>query len=135
MRRMSSRTPEQIAAAVRSAFPNPEVRPADAEVESVMRPLAPESFQHRRAIRRALGAHGDVVFPVDHWMEANLVVSGTGPERDQAVDFLLRDTCTCVLDVLETAISHAPGPVDERILALRNHPHLVQRRAETRQAD
>jgi hypothetical protein len=125
-----NRTPEDIAAAIRTAFPNPDVRPTDAEVEAVMRPLAPESYQYRRAIRHALGVHGGVLFPVDHWMEANLVVSGSGQEHDRAIRFLLMDTCTCVLDILETAIAHAPGPVDPRILALREHPHLVARRIQ-----
>lgn len=127
MQHMSPRTPADIAAIIRQAFPEPNVRPTNEQVEAVLRPLAPESFQHRRAIRNALGSYGDIVFPVDHWMEANLVVSGTGPEHDQAIQFLLRDTCTCVLDVLETALANASGPVDPRILALRNHPYLVDK--------
>lgn len=118
------RTPEDIAAAIRTAFPDAHARPTNAEVEAVLRPLAPESYQFRRAIRQALGTYGNVTYPVDHWMEANLVVSGSGPEHDQAVQFLLMDTCTCVLDVLEDALAHATGEVDPRILALRNHPHF-----------
>lgn len=58
------------------------------------------------------------MYDVDHWLEAQSTVNADDPEVAATIDFLLRDTCTCVLDHLPTAIAHAKGPVDPRILAL-----------------
>ena len=89
-----------------------------------MRPLAPGSFELRKEIQGLFRSQHNLYYSVDPWMEANVVVSGTGDEQRQAVQFLLMDTCTCVLDHLPKAIEHATGEVDPRISNLLNHDHL-----------
>ncbi len=61
---------------------------------------------------------------VGAWMEANDVVSGEGREVEARIQFLLMDTCTCVLDHLRAAVAHATKEVDPRVLHLLDHEHL-----------
>ena len=115
------RSAADIAQSLREAFPDPSIRPSNEQVELVMRPMAPESFLLRRHIRDLFDHRHEAAYPLDHWMEANLVVSGMGEEHARAVQFLLMDTCTCVLDFLPEAVRHATQEVDARVLALLKH--------------
>lgn len=100
-------------------------RPTPEEVEAVMRPFAPISADIERQIQSLLTQRGLSLIEtrIGSWLEANDVVSGTGPEVEARIQFLLMDTCTCVLDHLEAAITHATKPVDPRVLNLLNHPY------------
>ena len=77
-----------------------------------------ELFHERGAQFRGLDLHC--------WIEANFVVAGEGPDLERHIAFLLRDTCTCVLDHLPKAIESAGKPVDPRIAALLNHEYFKQ---------
>jgi hypothetical protein len=116
-------TAADVVAHLQDLFPGREARPTPADIEAALRPLPHRILALRREIHLLLHG-GPLSYPVDHWLEANLVVSGEGPAADEARDFLLRDTCTCVLDHLPAAITHAAGPVDPRISALLAHPYL-----------
>ena len=118
--------PEAIAQTVISALPNTEKDPRPEQIEKVMRSFPVDVFSQRDAIRDALDGT-TLEYPVDHWIEANLVVSGSGAEQENAISFLLRDTCTCVLDYLPSAIAHAKKSVDPRITALLHHKHFDQK--------
>ncbi len=109
------------------AFNEKNARPTPEQVEVVMRPLAPESFLLREEIKRLLVKNIYLHFAIDAWMEANMVVSRDGNEKEQAIQFLCTDTCTCVLDHLSGAIEHAIGQVDARILKLLNDEYFTKK--------
>ena len=115
---------ESIVQKVVTAFLGAKERPTPEQVEEVMRPLAPDSFLYREEIPGLLRSHQDLYYAIDPWMEANMGVSGTGEAQRRTIQFLLMDTCTCVLDHLPKAIAHATGEVDQRIASLLNHKHF-----------
>jgi hypothetical protein len=115
-------TAEDITTAILQKFPNPEhdMRIAPTEMEQALRPFAPISFEVEQQIKRLLHHQNrySLALRAGPWMEAEAVVSGTGSEVERRILFLLRDTCTCVLEHLPTAIAHATKEVDLRILSL-----------------
>lgn len=117
---------EDIVTAVTAAFGGGEHRPEPEEVERVMRPLFPISYDTERQVDHLLRERGQssIGYGINSWMEANDVVSGTGPEVERRIQFLLGDTCTCVLDHLPAAIAHATKDVDPRIAALMSHEYV-----------
>lgn len=124
-------TPDAIADTVIAELGEHERDPA--RVEVVMRPFFPITQETEELIRRALSAKGRsaVMYGIGSWMEANDVVSGTGPEVERRIQFLLHDTCTCVLDHLPAAVAHATKEVDPRVAALLSHPYLTGAPRET----
>ena len=124
------RSPQDIADALLSAFPEAERRPEAGEIERVMRPLGYISTRTQRAVEAVLRARGNrsLGLWVGSWIEANIVTGPPTDDREHRIRFLLMDTCTCVLEHLEAAIAHAPGDVDPRILELRKHPYFREKR-------
>ena len=128
-----SRTAQEIARTISDAFAKRKERPSPQEVEAVMRPLGIISSKTERAVEIILLTQKNrgLYLDVGPWVEANIVTSGEGMDRETRIQNLLSDTCTCVLDHLRKAIEHAPGKVDERILALFDHEHFKKPRALT----
>ncbi|MFH0851373.1 MAG: hypothetical protein V1876_01345 [Candidatus Peregrinibacteria bacterium] len=124
-----SHSAEQIASALSEAFGQQESRPAPEEIERVLRPFAPVSYETEEQVRLLLmrGEHCSLAMDAGCWFEANDVVSGDGGNVERRIQFLLRDTCTCVLDHLPQAIAHARHPVDRRISTLLGHPYLKKK--------
>lgn len=124
-------TPDDIAARILAAFPTcDEQRPSPSEVERVMRPIGCISSDMTSAVQLLLRRAGrqEIAQEVGEWAEANIVVAGEPDDRERRIDFLLRDTCTCVLAYLPDAIANAAGgPVDPRIVALLQHPFFAQK--------
>lgn len=126
----TAKSPEEIAAAILAGLPDTERLPEPATVEAIMRPLAPISWATSEAIASILYTQqkGNVALAIGPWVEANNVVSTEKSlEQELRIRFLLRDTCTCVLDHLETAMQHAPGPIDQRIVGLLQHEYLQKK--------
>jgi|GEM_PF-3161806 len=120
---------EQIAARLTDAFEQAEQRPTPQEIEQVLRPFAPVSYEVEEQVKSLLyrKKQSSLATWVGSWFEANDVVLGEGDHVERRIKFLLRDTCTCVLDHLPAAIGHAKRSVDPRILALLNHPYLQKK--------
>lgn len=109
----------EIVQAIGVAYVGRKERLSPAEVEKLMRPFAPISHSTWEEINRLLSMHGILKYDVGSWIEANFVVSGEqGPDLERRIQFLLMDTCTCVLEHLPKAIEHAEKNVDPRILGL-----------------
>jgi len=119
---------QAVAEAVVAAFPDRKKSPSPDEVEALMRPFAPITQETEEAIEELLRAAGTnaIKTRIGSWLEANDVVSGTGPEVERRIQFLMMDTCTCVLDHLPAAIAHATKEVDPRVRALLGHEYLKQ---------
>ena len=100
--------------------------PTPQEVEKVMRPFGVISQDTEREIDRILHQKGTSGLEkgIGPWIEANEVVSGKGAHVERRIQFLLMDTCTCVLDHLPTAIDHATKDVDPRIQQLLKHKYF-----------
>lgn len=126
---MENTDAETIVQRVLSAFPDPSARPSPEQVEAVMRPFGVISLETERKINELLHAQGKstIHYGINSWMEANFVVSGEGPNVERRIQFLMMDTCTCVLDHLPAAIKHASKPVDPRILGLLEHEYLKKK--------
>jgi hypothetical protein len=116
---------KNVVEAVLQAFQG-KARPSPEQVEAVMRPFGVISDDTEREIHLLLHERGmnAVTLGIGCWMEANFVASGEGDQVERKIQFLLGDTCTCVLDHLPKAIEHATRPVDPRISALLNHEYL-----------
>jgi len=115
-----------IVEAVVAAFSESDSRPTPEQVETLMCPFAPISYGTEREIDALLHQRGrsSIDYRINSWMEANDVVSGEGGHVERRIQFLLRDTCTCVLDHLPKAVEHATKPVDPRVLKLLEHKYL-----------
>ena len=118
---------EQVVGAFMTAFPQCRdlmYRPSIEEVEQVMRPFAPISYEVQHRIDELFREKGLNTLSVgEHcWWEADFCVSGDGPHHARSVDFLAGDPCTCVVPHLEAAIRHSTnqGAVDPRIVQLRD---------------
>ncbi len=119
---MTSEThdPRAIADTVIAAFGTTDSRPTETDVERVMRPfgIISTATQHRIDMLLHEAGAWKLGLWIGSWIEANVVVSGEPDDRAGRLEFLLRDTCTCVLAHLPEAIRHASGDVDERVLRL-----------------
>lgn len=117
-------SPTEIADAMLAAAKPYEYRTPPDIVEKTMRPFGIISTATQRQINAILHERSQFSkgLSFDSWIEANIVVSGEMPDRENRIAFLLMDTCECVLEHLPEAIAHATGPVDERILALLKKP-------------
>ncbi|MFA7681664.1 MAG: hypothetical protein WCX61_01390 [Candidatus Peribacteraceae bacterium] len=120
---MGNTDAETIVQKILQEFPDASSRPSSEEVERVMRPFGALSYETWREIDQLLHEQGGMYTSsaIDPWMEANFVVSGEGPMVEQRIQFLLTDTCTCVLEHLPAAIANATRPVDPRISKLLEH--------------
>ncbi len=120
-----------------AAFPDAEARVTPEQLEAVMRPFAPITHETQRRIDVLL-IEAEVPFNVriylSPWFEANDVVEDPeDPYVKRRIQFLLMDTCTCVLDHLPTAIAEAVKrgkTVDPRVKKFLEHEYL-QKKAET----
>ena len=126
---MENADAEAIVQTVLSAFPDASVRPSPEAVEAVMRPFGVIALETEREIQRLLRQRGKstIHYAIGPWMEANFVASGEGPNVEQRIQFLIMDTCTCVLDHLRKAIENATKPVDPRILGLLQREYLQKK--------
>jgi hypothetical protein len=112
-------TPLEVVDAIAPAYAGRDGALSPEEVEVLMRPFFRISHDTGKAIIDLLRKRNIRTYDVDHWMEANYVVSGDiGPEREARIQFLMMDTCTCVLAHLPKALEFAVDGVDARILAL-----------------
>ncbi len=98
-------------------------KPSIEEVEELMRPFAPISWEVQGKITALFRENhnvGSTLVGQKQWWEANFVVSGNGPHHQEVVDLLCRDTCTCVIPYLPYALKHKDESteVDERILEI-----------------
>ncbi|MEN9561628.1 MAG: hypothetical protein RIQ56_901 [Candidatus Parcubacteria bacterium] len=101
-------------------FPQSDSLPDPKKVEEVMRQFGKISYETERQIEKMLFEHGrsPTSLGIGCWLEANFVVTGSGPILERRIQFLLMDTCTCVLEHLPKAIEHATNEIDPRIRAL-----------------
>lgn len=115
-----------IVEAVIAAFSESDSHPTPEQVEACMRPFAPISYETEREIKALLhqGGRSFIGYRIDSWMEANDVASGEGGHVERRIQFLLENTCACVLDHLPKAVAHATKPVDPRVLKLLEHKYL-----------
>ncbi len=98
-------------------------RPSIEEVEAVMRPFAPISYEVQIQIDRLFEKMDLNSLSVgEHcWWEADFAVSGDGPMHQLIIWGLVSDPCTCVVPHLEAAIAKATrSNIDHRLVALRD---------------
>ena len=117
---------EQVVEAYMKRFPECgeySKRPSIEEVEELMRPFAPITWEVQQKITVLFRERHDVSATTNgekHWWEAEFAVSGSGPNHDRVVSFLCDAPCKCVTPHLPYALEnkHERTLVDERILAL-----------------
>ncbi len=116
--------------AVIAAFPGEKQNPEPMEIETVLRPFAPVTRETEDRIQRLCterGVPSRVRSLLGPWFEANDVAGGEGERVKRRIDYLMLDTCTCVLDHLPIAIAEAQNrgkTVDSRVLGLLDHEYL-----------
>ncbi len=117
---------EEIAARIQQEFGTERKHLSVAEVEDFMRPFGVITRETEYQIEALLRPHDIHILHlgISAWIEANEVVSGSGPSVERRIQFLLLDTCTCVLDHLPAAIKNATKEVDPRVQNLLSHPYL-----------
>jgi len=91
-----------------------------AKIEHVMRPFSPVSDETSDQIRNVLMTQDrlGLSLHIGSWLEADVVVNGNDARAERRIQFLLSDTCSCVLQYLPEAFKHAVQPIDPRIQAL-----------------
>ena len=102
------------------SFPTRETRLSVEEIESLMRPFAPISYEVERRIALLLGAieKSYICVKISAWLDANNLASGDPADVERRLDHFHNDPCECVLSHLQKAIQYATRQVDERVLAL-----------------
>jgi hypothetical protein len=131
--KMIMKSPEEIAQALIDAFQTDNAKPTPEEVEAVLRPFDTFSTLTERVVRNILYKRnfGSLGARVCSWFEANVVVSGDESDREKAIQWLQRDTCTCVLEHLPNAVENATGLIDPRVTNLFDHPFFQKQSEQT----
>ena len=115
---------EQVVGAYMAAFPkcaDYHHRPDIGEVERVMRPFAPISYEVQQQIDHLFHERGaSSTTTGEHcWWEADFAVSGDGPHHAFVANFLAGDPCTCTVPHLESAIANSTKQdIDPRLRKL-----------------
>ena len=127
---------QAVTDAIVAAWPGERAYPKPEEIEAVLRPFAPITYETELRIQRLLrekGASNGATVMVGPWFEANDVAGGEGKDVERRIRFLLADTCTCVLDHLHAAIAEAEKrgkEVDPRVRGLLGHEYFSKRKGE-----